>query len=71
MSNWFSHSDGRRALAIVCLLAGAGLSFLNPWYALPALLVAALLLALPQTAASQPLGEINALLARTKARLDG
>ncbi len=66
MSNWFSHSDGRRALAIVCLLAGAGLSFLDPWYALPALLVAALLLALPQAAASQPLGEINALLARTK-----
>ncbi|MBN9424628.1 MAG: chemotaxis protein [Candidatus Accumulibacter sp. 66-26] len=66
MSNWFSHSDGRRALAIVFLLAGAGLGFLDPWYALPALLVAALLLALPHATSNQALGEINALLARAK-----
>jgi len=66
MSSWFSHFEQRRWLALALLLAGAGLTFLSPWYALPALALAALLLVLPAASGRREFEALNGLLQKVK-----
>src|SRR6185369_10142722 len=66
MSSWFSHFERRRWLALALLLAGAGLAFLSPWHALPALALAALLLVLPAASGRQEFEALNGLLKKVK-----
>ncbi len=62
MNSWFSHFDKRRWPLLILVLAGAGLAFLDPLYALPALLLTALLLVLPAASRQERLKELNALM---------
>ena len=66
MKNWFSHFEQRRWFILVLLLAGAGLGFVGPWFALAPLLAAALLLLLPASSGKDKLNELNALLKKVK-----
>ncbi len=66
MKNWFSRSEQRRWLILVLLLAGAGLGFLGPWHALAPLLMATLLLFLPDSSGKDELNELNSLLKKVK-----
>jgi methyl-accepting chemotaxis protein len=66
MKNWFSRFEGRRWPVLALLLAGAGLAFLSPWYALAALLPAVLLLALPAAGGGKELEEIDALFQKIR-----
>jgi methyl-accepting chemotaxis protein len=62
MSSWFSRFEARRWPAFALVVAGAGLAFLDPLYALPPLVLAALLLALPGAARQSRLQELNDLM---------
>ena len=69
MNSWFSHFDKRRWPLLILVLAGAGLAFLDPLYALPALLLAALLLVLPAASRQERLKELNALMDKVQSGL--
>jgi methyl-accepting chemotaxis protein len=63
MSSWFLHFEKRRWLVLLLVLAGAGLLFINQWYALAPLAVAAVLQVLPGAAEQKSrLHDFNALL---------
>jgi methyl-accepting chemotaxis protein len=64
MNSWFSRSEVRRGLALALILGGAGLAFVDPWYALAPLLAAAVLLLPAQSRGGNPLQELNDLVAR-------
>lgn len=66
MKSWFSHFELRRWFVLVLLLAGAGLSFADPWLALAPLLAASFLLLLPVSSGKGKLNELNALLKKVK-----
>ncbi len=66
MKNSSSHFDWTRRLAFVLTLTGGGLGFLSPLHALPALILAALLLLWPATPAKGNSDELNELLKRVK-----
>jgi methyl-accepting chemotaxis protein len=67
MSSWFSRFEARRWPVFVLVLAGAGLSFLDPWFALAPLALAALLLLLPAAARQSRLKELNELMDKVQA----
>lgn len=62
MSSWFLHFEKRRWLVLILLLGGGGLLFVDQWYALGPIGLAALLLLLPGAAEQNRLNDFNDLL---------